>query len=240
MGFHLGRAPRYLLTGCWGECIAQQSEPLYAQGTLLVIAEYALFVLLSIGTGFRPPANISICGYMETLPNWVAFLYCHVAASGIDSTLWHAVVVVKKEPNLPLAAVQMVLSVLCAITLTGFSIFPRCLWTRHQTCVLWWVYITSAAMAVMFLRDCRKPNYTVVPGLVWALGTWLCNVFYYESSLRFYTAEAISIVAYIMWCSSIQRQHERKYTLFNVLVGSAGGGGIETKSRSPHSPISNS
>ena len=74
------------------------------------------------------------------------------------------------------------------------------------------------AMGVMFLRDCRKPNYTVVPPLVWALGTWLCNVFYFESTLRFYTAEAISIVAYIMWCSSIHLQHGRKYTLFNVLV----------------------
>mmetsp|Transcript_32812 Transcript_32812/g.80797 ORF Transcript_32812/g.80797 Transcript_32812/m.80797 type:complete len:304 (-) Transcript_32812:101-1012(-) len=215
---HLARVPRYMLTGCWGECIAQQGQPWWAYGTLLVMVEYALFVLLSLNGGFKAPKNVSICGYMELLPDWVAFLYCHVAASGVDSTLWHAAVIVKKEPFMPLAVVQMVLSVLCAFTLTGFSIYPRCLWNRHQTCVLWWVYVTSFAMGIMFLRDFRKPNYTVVPALCWAFGTYLCNHFYYESSLNFYTGEAVSIVSYIMWCSSIQRQHGRKYTLFNVVV----------------------
>ena len=106
------------------------------------------------------------------------------ATSGIDSTLWHAATIVKKESNMPLAVVQMVMSVLCALTLFGFSICPRCLWNRHQSCVLAWVYVTSFAMGIMFLRDCRKLNYTVVPVLVWALGTYLCNLFYYESSLR--------------------------------------------------------
>ena len=43
----------------------------------------------------------------------------------VTATPWHAAVIVKKEPNMPLAILQMVLSVLCAITLTGFSIFPR-------------------------------------------------------------------------------------------------------------------
>ena len=85
MGYHLTRIPRYILTGCWGECIAQQGQPLYAYGTLFVIAEYALFVFLSLNGGFRAPRNISICGYMELLPDWVAFMYCHVVGS---STRW--------------------------------------------------------------------------------------------------------------------------------------------------------
>ena len=235
LSHHLSQTPRYLLTGCWGECIAQQGQPAFTQGTFLVIVVYACFVLLSLNGGFPAPKNISICGYMELLPDWVAFMYCWVVTSGVDSTLWHAAVVVKKEPVMPLAVLQMVLSVLCAITLTGFSIFPRCLWTRHQTCVLWWVYITSFAMGIMFLRDFRKPNYTCVPGLVWALGTYLCNYYYYESSLNFYTAEAISIVSYIIWCSSLHRQHGRKFSVFHVLVGgyrsshaSLSGGALET------------
>ena len=184
IGHHMTRLPTYLFTGCWGECIAQQGEPIWAYGTLFVIIEYAFFVFVSLNGGFKAPRNISICGYMELLPDWVAFMYCHVATCGIDSTLWHAATIVKKEPNMLLAIVQMVLSCLSAFTLLGFSIFPRCLWNRHQTCVLWWVYVTSFAMGVMFLRDFRKPNYTVVPGLVWAIGTFLCNYFYYESSLR--------------------------------------------------------
>jgi len=216
--FHLARLPSYLFAGCWGECIAQQGQPMHVYGTLVVIIEYTLFVLLSLSGAFKAPRNISICGYMELLPDWVAILYFLVAASGIDSTLWHAAIIAKKEPFMPLAVVQMVLSVLSAITLAGFSVFPRCLWTRHQTCVVWWVYFTSAAMAVMFLRDFRKPTYTIVPALCWAIGTYWCAVFYRESSMNFYTGEAISIVSYVMWCSSLQRQHGRKFTLLNVLV----------------------
>ena len=85
MGYHLTRIPRYILTGCWGECIAQQGEPLFMYGTLFVIAEYALFVFLSLNGGFKSPRNVSICGYMELLPDWVAFMYCHVVG---PSTRW--------------------------------------------------------------------------------------------------------------------------------------------------------
>ena len=40
---------------------------------------------------------------MELLPDWVAILYFLVAGSGIDSTLWHAAIIAKKEPFMPLA-----------------------------------------------------------------------------------------------------------------------------------------
>ena len=48
LGYHLAHTPRYLLTGCWGECIAQQGQSLYHYGTLLVIIEYGIFVVLSL------------------------------------------------------------------------------------------------------------------------------------------------------------------------------------------------
>ena len=97
---------RWLVQGAFRECISHQEEghALTHSGTFLVFMEYILFVALSLFGGFTAPVNISICGYMELLPDWVAFLYCHVAAAGVDSTLWHAAVKFKTEPNLPSAS----------------------------------------------------------------------------------------------------------------------------------------
>ena len=71
---------RWLVQGAFRECISHQEEghALTHSGTFLVFMEYILFVALSLFGGFTAPVNISICGYMELLPDWVAFLYCHV------------------------------------------------------------------------------------------------------------------------------------------------------------------
>ena len=211
---------RRTLNVCFGECTALTvaGEPIWSQGTILVLIEYFLFVLLSLSGGFMIPKNISICGYLELLPNWVAFLYFHVAAAGIDSTLWHSVMSVKKETYVPLATTQMLLGVGCAGTLFGFSVFPRCLWQLHQGCVLWWVYVTSASMALKFFRDYAKVNYTAAPVFLWLLGVVMCNLLYFESSFRFYTAESLTIIAYIAWCSSLHHFHGRKFSTFRVFL----------------------
>lgn len=219
---------RWFVRGAFGECISHQEEghALTHSGTFLVFMEYVLFVALSLLGGFTAPVNISICGYMELLPDWVAFLYCHVAAAGIDSTLWHAAVKFKTEPHVPLRILQLILSLACAGTLTGFSVFPRCLWDYHQTCVLWWVYASTAAILIMSLRDRKHPEHTWMPFLLWALGTWACNVFYNESSMRFYAAEAVTVLAYVAWCSSVQRRHERKFTMTRVATVDAVAAGL--------------
>ena len=41
-----------------------------------------------------------------------------------------------------------------------------------------------------------------MPFLLWTLGAWACNVFYSESSMRFYAAEAVTVLAYVAWCSA--------------------------------------
>ena len=50
--------------GCFGECtaLAVAGEPISSQGTLFVLIEYLLFVLLSLSGRFKAPKNISICG----------------------------------------------------------------------------------------------------------------------------------------------------------------------------------
>jgi hypothetical protein len=204
--------------GCLGECISHEVKSGQAYGTLLVLLEYVIFVLISLAGGFKRPENTSVCGYLELLPNWVGLFYFHVAASGIDSTVWHAVMTVKKEPHTLFAAIQMISGVACAGALLGFSVFPRCLWSWHQSCVLLWVYATSFAMILMLFRDHRKEKYTAIPLIVWLLGAFLCNLFYYESSFRFYAAEGLTILAYIMWCSSLQHLHGRKFKMTYVLV----------------------
>ena len=77
---------------------------------------------------------------------------------------------------------------------------PRCLWTAHQNAVLTWVTSTSLAMLFGFARDRSLAPYSPFPLLAWLVGTAFV-AFYYESSLRFYAAEATTVVAYI-WCSN--------------------------------------
>jgi hypothetical protein len=70
----------------------------------------------------------------------------------------------------------------------------------------------------MFMRDRSKINYTAVPALLWLLGTMACNLYYYESSFRFYAAESLTIIAYIAWCSSLHRFHGRKLNALRVAL----------------------
>ena len=103
-------------------------------------------------------------------------------------------------------------------SITWFQCFPRCLWERHQSCVLLWVYATSFTMFLMFLRDSRKEKYSAIPLMCWSLGAFFCNLFYYESTFRFYAAEGMTILAYIMWCSSLQHLHGRKLKMTYVFL----------------------
>ena len=191
---------------------------MFMYGTLFICFEYALFCVICVGGVFKSPPNISICGYLELLPNWVAFLYFQVASSGIDSTLWHAAITLKQEPRPFLAILQCALGLSCATTLFGFSILPRCLWDWHQACVLAWVSLTSAAMSINIARDYRNLDYTAFPAALWILGIFFCNFFYHESTLRFFFAEALSVISYILWCSSNHRQLDREFTIFHVLI----------------------
>ena len=209
---------RTTLTGCCGECIKLRGQPVFMYGTLFICFEYALFCVICVGGVYKSPPNISICGYLELLPNWVAFLYFQVASSGIDSTLWHAAITLKQEPRPFLAILQCALGLSCATTLFGFSILPRCLWDWHQECVLAWVSLTSAAMSINIARDYRNLDYTAFPAALWILGIFFCNFFYHESTLRFFFAEALSVISYILWCSSNHRQLDREFTIFHVLI----------------------
>jgi hypothetical protein len=57
-------------------------------------------------------------------------------------------------------------------------------------------------MFVGFARDRSLARYSPFPQIAWLVGTAFCVAFYYESSLRFYAAEATTVVAYILWCSN--------------------------------------
>jgi hypothetical protein len=172
---------------------------------LLVVAEYVAFVALSLWGGTPAPKNVSICGYLELLPDSVFFLYAHVAAAGVDCTLFHALAVFRRERNegnVAMSHLRALLLATCALCLAGFSIIPRCLWTAHQNAVLTWVTSTSLAMLLGFARDRSLAPYSPFPLIAWLVGTAFCVAFYYESSLRFYAAEATTVVAYILWCSN--------------------------------------
>ena len=201
------RAIACLVRGTVGECASHRAEklPLWRSGMLLVVVEYVAFVALSLWGGTPPPKNVSICGYLELLPDCIFFLYAHVAAAGVDCTLFHALAVFRRERNeghRALGVARALLLATCALCLAGFSAIPRCLWTAHQNTVLTWVTSTSLAMGLGFTRDRSLALYSPFPFLAWVVGTAFCLAFYYESSMRFYVAEATTVVAYVLWCSN--------------------------------------
>jgi hypothetical protein len=57
-------------------------------------------------------------------------------------------------------------------------------------------------MFASFARDRSLERYSPFPLLAWCVGVCFCVAFYYESSMRFYAAEATTVVAYILWCSN--------------------------------------
>tara|TARA_B110000114_G_scaffold154872_1_gene167950 strand:- start:3519 stop:4454 length:936 start_codon:yes stop_codon:yes gene_type:complete len=150
----------------------------------------------------------------ELVPNWVFFLYAHVAAAGVDCTVFAALAIFRKETaesgNKGIGVARGLLMLLCAVCLAGFSAVPRCLWDVHQNLVLCWVVATSAAMFLSLLRERSCEGYSVFPLFLWSCGTFTCITFYYESSMRFYVAEATTVVAYVLWCSNLHRVFNRK------------------------------
>ena len=148
------------------------------------------------------------------MPNWVFFLYAHVAAAGVDCTVFAALAIFRKETaesgNKGIGVARGLLMLLCAVCLAGFSAVPRCLWDVHQNLVLCWVVATSAAMFLSLLRERSCEGYSVFPLFLWSCGTFTCITFYYESSMRFYVAEATTVVAYVLWCSNLHRVFNRK------------------------------
>ena len=90
------RPPRAIacLVETVGECASHRADrlPLWRSGMLLVVAEYVAFVALSLWGGTPAPKNVSICGYLELLPDSVFFLSRRVPA-GVDCTLFHALAV---------------------------------------------------------------------------------------------------------------------------------------------------
>ncbi len=216
-----GRLRALLVHGFFGECAAHRKKglPLSHSGMMFVALEYLTFSYASVSGAFPAPNNLSICGYMELLPDWVLFLYCHVAAAGIDATLWNAVAFARHEPAPVIGVARMLLSLASALCLLGFSVIPRCLWAWHQGCVLWWVNVASGAMALACLRDRKRPGFSYAPCVLWAVGVFSCNYFYYGSSMQFYVAEATGVTAYIAWCSNAHRTYERNgYGMKRILV----------------------
>jgi len=140
---------------------------------LLVVLEYFSFVAVSMFGNIPAPKNVSICGFLELVPNWVFFLYAHVAAAGVDCTVFAALAIFRKETaesgNKGIGVARGLLMLLCAVCLAGFSAVPRCLWDVHQNLVLCWVVATSAAMFLSLLRERSCEGYSVFP-------LFLCHV----------------------------------------------------------------
>ena len=114
------RLPRIFVNGIFGEVIWNHERDKrwwYVHGILLVTFLYLGFVLFTVVGPLYKQTNVSICGYLEIVPSYYAFLFCMVAAVGAESTMWNIVHVVRTEKNTFFAAVQMMLGSICAVGL---------------------------------------------------------------------------------------------------------------------------
>ena len=208
------RLPRIFVNGIFGEVIWNHERDKrwwYVHGILLVTFLYLGFVLFTVVGPLYKQTNVSICGYLEIVPSYYAFLFCMVAAVGAESTMWNIVHVVRTEKNTFFAAVQMMLGSICAVGLVGFTAFPRCKWDIHQTLVLSWTYAGTLAMLISLIRDYKKPHYTVVPFVCWLIGIGTCALYYHNPGWTFYNAEGLSVLSYIAWCSSMHLRFGRSF-----------------------------
>ena len=101
-------------------------------GEACLLATGQLYPACAVAMGMRT-ANISLCGYMELVPNVVGATYFVGVAGTVASCVWGTLRATRAEPNRALKAARFAAGMTPAVTLAGTFVFPRCMWNLHQT-----------------------------------------------------------------------------------------------------------
>jgi len=194
----------------------KRDRPWLEHGEACLLATGQLYPLCAVATGMRT-ANISLCGYMELVPNIVGATYFVGVAGTVASCVWGTLRATRAEPHRALKAARFAAGMTPAVTLAGTFVFPRCMWNVHQTCVVWWAWSALFAMVFEWVADSKfvarrarrgervVTSDVVLPQLTYAIGFAITLKFYYTNSSDFFRGEILSANSFSWWCLSKHR-----------------------------------
>ena len=185
-------------------------------GEACLLATGQLYPACATAMGMRT-ANISLCGYMELVPNVVGATYFVGVAGTVASCVWGTLRATRAEPNRALKAARFAVGMTPAVTLAGTFVFPRCMWNLHQTCVVWWAWSALFAMIFEWVVDSKfvarrarrgervVTSDVVLPQLTYIIGFAITLKFYFTNSTDFFRGEILSANSFSWWCLSKHR-----------------------------------
>ena len=185
-------------------------------GEACLLATGQLYPACATAMGMRT-ANISLCGYMELVPNVVGATYFVGVAGTVASCVWGTLRATRAEPNRALKAARFAAGMTPAVTLAGTFVFPRCMWNVHQTCVVWWAWSALFAMIFEWVVDSKfvarrarrgervVTSDVVLPQLTYIIGFAITLKFYFTNSTDFFRGEILSANSFSWWCLSKHR-----------------------------------
>lgn len=185
-------------------------------GEACLLATGQLYPACATAMGMRT-ANISLCGYMELVPNVIGATYFVGVAGTVASCVWGTLRATRAEPNRALKAARFAVGMTPAVTLAGTFVFPRCMWNVHQTCVVWWAWSALFAMIFEWVVDSKfvarrarrgervVTSDVVLPQLTYIIGFAITLKFYFTNSTDFFRGEILSANSFSWWCLSKHR-----------------------------------
>jgi hypothetical protein len=198
--------------GVWYD---KRREPWHAHGEVMMIALGQLFEVAAYAT--TRTANVSLCGYVEVVPNHVALMYFMSVAGALDACAWSSAMATRGETRGWARAARALAGVVPTAALAGTFAFPRCMFGVHQRCVVWWAWSALGAMVLEWALDlkcvrsaARRSERVVtsdvaLPQLTYALGFYITMKYYYTNSTEFFRGEALAATSFGWWCMSKHR-----------------------------------
>ncbi len=198
--------------GVWYD---KRREPWHAHGEVMMIALGQLFEVAAYAT--TRTANVSLCGYVEVVPNYVAMMYFMSVAGALDACAWSSAMATRGETRGWARCARALAGVVPTAALAGTFAFPRCMFGVHQRCVVWWAWSALGAMALEWaldskcVRSATRRSERVVtsdvalPQLTYALGFYITMKYYYTNSTEFFRGEVLAATSFGWWCMSKHR-----------------------------------
>lgn len=189
--------------------------PVWEQGEGILEACLHAFALCAWATSEAP--NVSMCGYLEVVPNALAWMYFLPIAGCVVSAFWSALASARAETRRALRLGRFVAASAPACALVGLSTHPRCMWHPHQDFVLAWAHLVAFAMVFEFVVDSKffaarfrrgeraVTSDVALPQLAFMIGLLITTKFYRDNGTNFYRGEILGAASYGWWVLSKHR-----------------------------------
>jgi len=187
----------------------------WEQGEFLLEVCWHAFALSAWATS--EARSISVCGYLEIVPNALAWMYFLTIAGCVVSAFWSALASARAETRRALKLGRFVVACAPACALVGLSIYPRCMWHPHQDFVLAWANLAAFAMMFEFVVDSKffaerfrrgervVTSDVALPQLAFIIGYLITLKFYQDNGTNFFRGEIMGSGSYGWWVLSKHR-----------------------------------